>query len=87
MHTAPMDNIRTSECVDRIYAGCAGAVEKSVAAYATVPAPTMHLLVDGLDPPYLGYVTCRPFYRGNDAARAIAASASSVRWSLRRGSL
>jgi hypothetical protein len=34
--------------------------------------PTVHLLPEGLDPPYVGYLTCRPFYRGRDAALAIA---------------
>jgi hypothetical protein len=35
--------------------------------------PTVHLLVDDLDPPYVGYLTCRPFHRGTDARAAIAA--------------
>jgi hypothetical protein len=30
------------------------------------------LLLDELDPPYLGYVTCRQFHRGEDAASAVA---------------
>jgi hypothetical protein len=38
-----------------------------------VPPPTVHVILDGLDPPYLGYLTCRPFYRGEDAARAVGA--------------
>lgn len=33
--------------------------------------PTVHLLLEGLELPYLGYLTCRPFYRGQDAATAI----------------
>ncbi len=34
--------------------------------------PTVYLFADDLDQPYAGYVRCRPFYRGADAARAIA---------------
>ncbi|MGQ0480974.1 MAG: hypothetical protein ACT4O0_08105 [Pseudonocardia sp.] len=37
-----------------------------------VQPPTVHLLSAELDPPYVGYLTCRPFYRGTDAATAIA---------------
>lgn len=33
--------------------------------------PTVHILAEGLDPPYVGYLTCRTFYRGQDARNAI----------------
>jgi len=37
-----------------------------------VQPPTVHLLSGELDPPYVGYLTCRPFYRGADAEVAVA---------------
>ena len=39
----------------------------------SVPPPTVHFLLDGLDPPYVGYLTSRPMYRGEDAAQAVRA--------------
>jgi hypothetical protein len=32
----------------------------------------VHMFMDDLDPPYVGYVSCCPFYRGADAVQAIA---------------
>jgi hypothetical protein len=37
-----------------------------------LPPPTVHILVDDLDPPYVGKLTCRRFYRGDDARTAVA---------------
>lgn len=34
--------------------------------------PQVHLLVEHAEQPYLGYVSCRPFYRGNDVVKAVA---------------
>ena len=36
-----------------------------------VPAPRALLLIDDWDPPYIGQISTRPFYRGGDAAAAI----------------
>ncbi|MER7009465.1 hypothetical protein ABT297_41350 [Dactylosporangium sp. NPDC000555] len=36
-----------------------------------MPLPTAHMFMDDVDPPYVGYVATRPFYRGADAAEAI----------------
>ena len=38
-----------------------------------VPPPTVHILSRLLAPPYLGKVSTRPFYRGEDAALAVTA--------------
>lgn len=38
-----------------------------------VQPPVVHILAEGSRPPYLGYLTCRPFFRGTDAAAAVAA--------------
>jgi hypothetical protein len=35
--------------------------------------PVVHILAEGSSPPYLGYLTCRPFVRGEDAGAAVAA--------------
>lgn len=37
-----------------------------------VAAPTVHVLVDGLDPAYVGKLGCRPMLRGRDAHAAVA---------------
>ena len=37
-----------------------------------VQVPTVHVLVEGLDPAYVGKLVCRQFYRGRDAHEAVA---------------
>ena len=49
---------------------CAG-LDAELRATGGVLAPTVHILAEDLDPPYVGYVSCRRFYRGADAAAAI----------------
>ncbi|MEV5484212.1 MULTISPECIES: hypothetical protein [Streptomyces] len=34
--------------------------------------PQVHILAEDMDQPYVGFVTCRLFYRGRDAADALA---------------
>jgi len=36
-----------------------------------VQPPTVHMFAEDRAVPYIGFVTCRPFYRGDDAARAL----------------
>jgi hypothetical protein len=36
------------------------------------PRPQVHILAENMDKPYLGYIICRRFYRGADAASAIS---------------
>ncbi|MCH9667024.1 MAG: hypothetical protein K0U76_17235 [Actinomycetia bacterium] len=36
------------------------------------PRPQIHVLGDTFDQPYIGYVVCRPYYRGHDAMAAIS---------------
>lgn len=57
--------------VDRIDDMSVGMVEQSLAETGLVPPPRMHALLDGLDLPYVGYLTCRPMYRGQDALQAV----------------
>ncbi|MFD0316248.1 hypothetical protein [Streptomyces flavalbus] len=33
--------------------------------------PQVHILAEDMDQPYVGFITCRPFYRGADAATAL----------------
>lgn len=41
--------------------------------YATgaVPRPQVHMFAEDMENPYIGFVTCRMFYRGRDAVTAI----------------
>lgn len=36
------------------------------------PRPVVHVIDEVLDQPYVGYVMCRPYYRGQDALNATA---------------
>lgn len=36
------------------------------------PRPQVHMFAEDMNNPYVGYMTCRYFYRGADAAEAIA---------------
>ncbi len=40
-------------------------------ATGAVPRPQVHLLAEDMPSPYIGYVMCRRFYRGDDAVVAI----------------
>lgn len=59
--------------VDRLDDMTVGMADQALRADGSVPPPTVHFLLDGLDPPYVGYLTCRPMYRGEDAAQAVRA--------------
>ncbi len=54
------------------------AIKRSVAKAAAdvlpagiAPRPQIHVLDDTFDRPYIGYMVCRPYYRGHDAMAAI----------------
>ncbi len=57
--------------VGRIAVAARGALGATVGEVGVVPAPTVHILAEDLDQPYIGRVGCRPFYRGADAAAAV----------------
>lgn len=59
--------------VDRIDDIVVDMTHQALRTNGSVPPPTVHFLLDGLDPPYVGYLTCRPMYRGEDAAQAVRA--------------
>lgn len=60
------------EWVDRLAESAVMATDAGLREAGMVPPPSVHVLVAGLDPPYVGYLTCRQFYRGADAAAAVA---------------
>jgi len=60
------------EAVNRIEDAVRHGTEAQLRADGGVMPPTVHILAEDLDQPYIGYLTCRPFYRGADASRAIA---------------
>lgn len=45
--------------------------EAALRAGGALMAPQVHVLDERLGMPYLGYLTCRPFYRGNDVVAAM----------------
>lgn len=45
--------------------------EAALRAGGALLAPQVHVLDERLAMPYLGYLTCRPFYRGNDVVTAM----------------
>lgn len=64
---------RVAAWVDRIDDIAVRATDTALRTEGSVPPPTVHFVLDGLDPPYVGYLTCRPMYRGEDAAAAVRA--------------
>ncbi|MBO3748378.1 hypothetical protein J5X84_20070 [Streptosporangiaceae bacterium NEAU-GS5] len=48
------------------------AAEAHIRAAGTSPRPQVHILAEDLQAAYLGYMVCRRFYRGADAASALA---------------
>ena len=60
------------ELVDGIEAAACGALDDLLRETGGVHPPTVHILAEDLEQPYVAYVTCRPFYRGADAAAAVA---------------
>lgn len=67
--------MRQAVCVDEVLRGIEHAaregMDAGLRAGGAVLPPAVHLLAEDLDQPYVGYLTCRPFYRGADAAAAI----------------
>jgi hypothetical protein len=67
------DGAAVAGWVDRIDDMAVDMTDRALRTDGSVPPPTVHFLLDGLDPPYVGYLTCRPMYRGEDAAQAVRA--------------
>ncbi len=60
------------EMVDEVERAVCDGFDLLLRTTGEVQAPTVHMFVEGGDAPYLGCVTCRRFYAGDDAARAVA---------------
>ena len=58
--------------VDTIVEATRHGTEAALRAGGALMRPQMHLLAEDQQPPYLGYLSCRPFYRGNDVVEAMA---------------
>ena len=58
--------------VDQLDDTAVSVTDAMLRAGGGVPVPTVHVLVEGLDPPYVGKLACRQFYRGRDAHAAVA---------------
>ena len=58
--------------VDTIVEATRLGTETALRMGGALMAPQVHLLVDRVDLPYLGYLSCRPFYRGGDVVDAMA---------------
>lgn len=72
MHTHRMEQTgHVARVVDVIDDAAVAAVDATVSAGLGVPPPVVHVLVDGLNPAYVGKLGCRPFYRGRDAHTAV----------------
>lgn len=62
-----------AELLDVLAETLVGSAETVLREHGYCPVPTVHMVAKDMDPPYLGMLTCRPFYRGADAAEAVAA--------------
>lgn len=61
-----------AEWVDQLDDMAVAITDAMLRAGGGVPVPTVHVLVEGLDPAYVGKLACRPFYPGRDAHAAVA---------------
>lgn len=59
--------------VSRLEAAAVTTADSSLRRDGTVPPVTVHVLSERFDPPYVGFVFCREFEPGGDAAVAVAA--------------
>ena len=60
-------NAAANVIAEALWAG----LDAELRATGGVLAPTVHMFAEDLGQPYIGYVRCRRFYRGSDAAVAI----------------
>jgi hypothetical protein len=56
------------EWADRIDELAIAVADATLREVGPVQPPVVHILIEGACPAYLGYLTCRPFARGRDAA-------------------
>lgn len=73
MVTPPVVVAEGPELVDVLERTALGAAEALMVGEGFCPPPTVHLIREPPGPAYAGYVATRSFYRGEDAAAAVAA--------------
>lgn len=61
------------ETLDGLAQALVGSADQVLRELGMCPAPTVYMLCKDMEQPYAGMLTCRPFYRGTDAADAVAA--------------
>jgi hypothetical protein len=66
-----MGGAAVSEWVDRLDESAVASADVMLRENGSLHPLTVHPLLEELELPYVGYLTCRPFYRGQDAATAI----------------
>ncbi len=57
--------------VDTIIEATRRGTDAALKAGGALMPPQVHLLLEHADQPYVGHLSCRPFYRGNDVVRAM----------------
>jgi hypothetical protein len=57
--------------VDDLTSAVVTGADELLRAGASVPPITVQMFCADLDRPYVGFVSCRPFQRGRDAANAV----------------
>jgi hypothetical protein len=63
---------RVSEIADSLIGALLRSSEEALRQIGEIPLPQVHILAEDMKQAYFGYLQCRPFYRGADAASAIA---------------
>jgi hypothetical protein len=67
------EDVATADVVEAIAHASVKSAAELLRAGGWCPPPTVHMLSRHLASPYVGHVATRPFYRGADAAAAVAA--------------
>lgn len=70
---ARRQDVSTAELVNVLAGSALAGGEAMLREAGMYPSPSVHLIDERAGTRYLGYVACRPFYRGEDAARAVVA--------------
>jgi hypothetical protein len=63
--------VDAEQLVDQIAAASCAALDELLRRTGAVYPPTVHILAEDLDQPWVGYLTCRRFRQGGDAAAAL----------------
>ncbi len=61
----------TATLVDGLERAAVETTETLLRGSGTIPPPMVHMICADMEPSYVGFLTCRSFYRGVDAAEAV----------------